>query len=182
MIALRVIFITIVLTLLYLFSSVLLTNILCNYNANGSLIKLNNKIIGSKLIGQSFKSNKYFHNRPSLNDYRNDISGCSNYPYSSEELINAIKKHYKDFLSFTENEKPDLAQIAESASGLDPDITYEGALSQVKRLSKETGLSTSAIKDIINKKSKSIVFGIVGQKILNVLELNLELENKYRVN
>lgn len=174
--ALRVCIITILLTGIYLLISIVVSNVLFFGKANGSLLKVNNKIAGSKIIGQNFKSNKYFHGRPSLYNYKNNISGCSNFLYFSSDLIKKTKENYNSFLHINLNEKPDLNIITESASGLDPHITYESALSQIKRISRERNVDGMIIKSIVDKKSKPRILNLVGNKIVNVLELNLELE------
>lgn len=176
---LKICVISILLTIIYLVFSVSLSNLIFYNQSNGSLIKVKNKIIGSKLIGQYFQSNIYFHGRPEPNNYKNNISGSSNFPYYSQELLNTISSNYNLFIKNNENKEPDLNIISESASGLDPHITYEGALSQVARISKNSNLSKEEIIKIIDKKSIPRIFGLFGKKIVNVLELNLELSNIY---
>lgn len=174
MCGIKVCIITILLTLFYLIASVLLSNLLFYRNANGSLIKLNAKVIGSKLIGQEFKNNIYFHGRPSLYNYKNDISGNSNFPFYSHELRKNISANLNNFLKT--GAKPDLNLISESASGLDPDITCEGALSQIDRVSKNTNIKKEKLKELIEKKAKHRVLNLFGSRIVNVLELNLEVK------
>ena len=176
---LKICIVTIVLTGIYIITSVLASNILFFNKANGSLIKLNNKTIGSRLIGQEFKSNIYFHNRKSLAAYKNDISGNSNLPFYSTQLKNQTFRDYYDFVQRNENEKPDLNIITESASGLDPHLTYKGAFSQVKRISRTSKLSSNEIINLINKNARPFILGLFGERIINVLELNLELEKNY---
>ena len=179
MTGLKVCIMTILLTLIYLTSSVFVSTIIFNHNATGSLIKSNNKIIGSKLIGQEFTSPLYFHNRPSINNYKNNISGNTNYGYYSKKLVDDIKRNYTNHKIKNFNATPDLNLISESASGLDPDITYEGALSQVERISKLSGTNKNELIKLLDKKAKPLACGILGQKIINVLELNLELKQTY---
>ncbi len=179
MTGIKVCMVTILLTIIYLASSVFFSTIVFNCNANGSLIKSNNKIIGSKLIGQEFSNPLYFHNRPSLNNYKNNISGNTNDAYYSKRLIENIKTNHINHKIKNFNSSPDLNLISESASGLDPDITYEGAISQIERISKLSGVTKDDLIKLLNKKAKPLVFGISGQKIINVLELNLELKQLY---
>ena len=176
---LKICFITIVFTGIYIISSVIISNVFFFNKANGSLVKLNNRTIGSRLIGQEFKSNIYFHNRKSLTGYKNDISGNSNFPFYSTKLKDEILRTHHDFIQTNENEKPDLNIITESASGLDPHLTYEGALSQVKRISRTSRLSNNEIISLINKNAKPFILGLFGKRIINVLDLNLELEKNY---
>ena len=179
MTALRVCILTMFLTAFYILITVFITNIFFNSNSNGSLIYFNHSLVGSKLIGQDFKDKKHFHSRPSQNNYRNNLSGNSNYPYYSSKLIASIENHYQQFLSNNNNSIPDLNLITESASGLDPDITYKGALSQVERISINTGINKEQIINLININSKPRIAGIIGGKIINVLQLNLELNKIY---
>lgn len=174
----KICIVTMLLTALYLLGSVALSNLLFFNKSNGSIIKINNKIIGSKLIGQSFKDKKYFHGRPSLNNYKNDISGNSNLGYHSMELRQKVVKSYKTYKSLNENINFDFNLITESGSGLDPHITYNGAISQVNRISKSTGLSSKEIQNIIDKNSKRRILDMYGEKIINILELNIDLNKK----
>lgn len=175
----KVCIISILFTLIYLVTSIALSNLLLFNNSNGSLIKLDKRIIGSKLIGQDFRRSIYFHGRPSLYNYKNDISGNSNFPFYSKELVNNTLNEYTSFTRTNQNAKPDLNLITESASGLDPHITYQGALCQVNRISKASGISEAKILELIQKKSKPRFLGLLGEKIVNVLELNLELSKLY---
>ncbi len=177
MAALRICIISILFTAIYLLTSVLITNIFFYNKSNGSLIKVNDKIVGSSLIGQNFTNSKYFHGRPSLNQYKNNISGNSELPFHSNLLINKVRENNKNFLARNKNSKPDLNIITESGSGLDPHITYNGALSQVDRISSARNISKDLILNIINKKSKPRILGLFGERIVNILELNLELDN-----
>ncbi len=179
MTSLKVCFITFILTAIYLLSSVSISSILFHYQSNGSLIRAGNKIIGSKLIGQEFTKETYFHNRPSANNYRNSISGCSNFSYYSEELQSFIKSTYERFKSTNYNQLPELNLISESASGLDPHITYNGATNQVERISSTTGRNKEEIIKLIKKASRPRICGLFGEKIVNVLELNLKLRGLY---
>src|SRR3989338_627290 len=173
MTALRVCLISIIFTCLYVFSTVLISCIIMHNQANGSFIKTNNKIIGSKFIGQEFTSNKYFHGRPSLNHYKNDISGNSNFPFYSKELtentLNNLKKYRSNAI--------DANLITESASGLDTHITYNGALLQIDRIAQSRGIAKEELLKLINKNAKPHIFGIFGEKIVHVLELNISLDN-----
>ncbi|MBI3589957.1 MAG: potassium-transporting ATPase subunit C [Candidatus Melainabacteria bacterium] len=179
MTGIRVCLVSIILTIIYVFTTVMLSNLLFHSNSNGSLIKANDKIIGSKLLGQNFTNAKYFHNRPSLYKYKNDISGNSNFPYYSKELKDYIANNYSEFLKLNHNTTPDLNLITESASGLDPHITFKGAISQVNRIVNSSQLNKEKIIKLIQKKSSPRILGLFGEKIVNVLELNLELKKLY---
>lgn len=178
MAGLKICIITILLTVIYLAGSVFLSNVLFYNKANGSIIKYENKPIGSRLIGQQFQKSIYFHGRPSASNYKNDISGSSNFSYYSNDLKQSTLNNNTKFLLLNKTTKPDLNLITESASGLDPHITYEGALRQADRVSTETRINKKDIIDFINKFSRPRILGLFGQKITNVLELNLKLNKE----
>lgn len=171
----KICLITIVLTIFYLLASVLFSNILFWGQSKGSLIKIKKEIVGSKLIGQNFTSPSYFYPRPSLNNYKNDISGNSNFPFYSNILKDNISLNYTNTKNINHNE-PDLNLISESASGLDPHITYTGALTQIERISQITHIPKEELIKIINTTAKPRILGIFGKRIVNVLELNLKIQ------
>lgn len=171
--------VSMILTLIYILLSILFSNLFFPNASNGSLINSEGTIIGSKLIGQRFKSKLYFHGRPSLYDYKNSISGCSNFPYYSKELLKGTSANYTNHIKINQNTNVDLNLITESASGLDPHITYKGALSQVNRISNASGVDSTKIIMLLEKNAKPLILGLFGEKIVNVLELNIELTNLY---
>ena len=175
----RVCIISMIFTFIYLITSIMLTNLIFPNKSNGSLIKIKNKIIGSKLIGQEFTSNVYFHGRPSLHHYKNNISGNSSFPYFSTELIKNTQDNYSLFTKENPNSIPDLNLITESASGLDPHITYTSALNQTERITKFSHLDKEQVIKIVQKCSKPRIFSLFGDKIVNVLDLNLKLKDLY---
>lgn len=179
MVGIRVCIISIFLTVLYVAGSVGLTNLLFQNQSNGSLIKKDGEIVGSRLLGQNFTENKYFHGRPSFYNYKNDISGSSQFSFYSKDLIKFTQEKYNKFTLKSKNSKVDLNLITESASGLDPHITYNGALSQTDRISKDRNIKKEIIIELINKNSKPRILGLFGDKIINVLELNLKLKGLY---
>jgi K+-transporting ATPase ATPase C chain len=152
------------------------------YGSNGSLLAEKNKIIGSELIGQKFDSDIYFWSRPSAIDYNPVPSGASNYGPTSDTLKKQIA--YRRAFFGRMNSVNDLSSIpiemvCASASGLDPDITPESALLQVHRIS-ESRHFTDARKEKLVEKIKQLTkppqFLFLGEKRINVLILNLELD------
>lgn len=160
-------------TVIYISISVLFCNLLFNKRANGSLIKINENIIGLKNIGQEFTDNKYFHGRPSLNHYNNSNDGNSNLPYISTELKKTIEENSKSI------NKTDLNLISESASGLDPHITLNSAIIQIPRISQYSGIKETELLAIVEKSATPRIFGLFGENFVNVLELNLKLRELY---
>lgn len=171
MTSIRVAIIVFVLTTAYVFVSVGVTQVLFNSASKGSLIVVNGSIKGSKLIGQSFTKEENFYARPSYRNYNNHYSGNSNISYLSRIFLKNIKGDIKK----TYSENKDLNILLESASGLDPHITKNSALSQVERISRRRRLEKEALIALINKHSKKRILNFAGEEIVNVVELNTEL-------
>jgi K+-transporting ATPase ATPase C chain len=157
--------------------------------ANGSMIKLGGKVVGSELIGQSFTDARFFHGRVSAVNYNTfpadtkpqDIlpgSGSANYAVSNPDLTKRIQTDVAAFLKtnpgLTEKDLPaDL--FTSSFSGLDPDISPADAQIQVDGIAKATGISKSQIQQIIKDNTTGRDLGIFGEPRLNVLKANLEI-------
>ena len=150
--------------------------------ANGSLIINNNKIIGSKLIGQQFDSAIYFTSRPSAISYNTMPSGGSNYGLTNSKLKQQVIERKQHFIEF--NQLDSLTQIpAEmlfaSASGLDPHISKQSALLQVNRIANARNFSIAQklqITDCVNRLTEKPQILVLGEERVNVLLLNLELD------
>lgn len=149
--------------------------------ANGSLIEYQGKIIGSKLIGQQFSSDKFFWGRPSATApfaYNAAHSTGSNLGPSNPILLDSIANR----ANAMRQKNPQalgaipIDLITASASGLDPHITIESALYQVLRISKARRIPAQAINSLVNDLSEQYFFGVFGIKYVNVLQLNLALE------
>ncbi|MBC6971953.1 K(+)-transporting ATPase subunit C [Bacillus sp. Xin] len=148
-------------------------------NAQGSLIYDKGEIIGSKLIGQEFKSAKYFQGRVSSIEYKAEGSGSNNYAPSNPELLQrteqSIEKWKKDNPSVPVTEVP-MDLVTNSASGLDPDISPKSAYAQVDRVAKETKISKDKLKDMIASHTEGRALGLYGEERVNVLKLNIEVQ------
>ena len=147
--------------------------------ANGSLIVgRDGKILGSKLLGQGFTAEKYFHPRPSAagNGYDAANSGGSNLGPTSQKLNDAIKDRIDAFrnengLKDTESVPADA--VTSSGSGLDPHISLRNAELQVGRVAKARGMEPDKVRALIKQHTDSADLGILGDSGVNVLELNL---------
>ncbi|PWN68821.1 K(+)-transporting ATPase subunit C [Chryseobacterium phosphatilyticum] len=130
-------------------------------------------------IGQEFKSEKYFHGRPSTVNYNAAGSGGSNKGPSNEEYLETVQKRI-DTLRMQNPEmgkdKVPVELATASGSGLDPDISQEGALYQAKRIAKVRNLSEEQIKSLINAQTEKPFLGLFGPSKLNVLKLNIALD------
>ena len=149
--------------------------------ANGSLIVINNKTIGSKLIGQQFNSTIYFNSRPSAISYNPLPSGGSNFGLTNVKLKNLVTERKKQFIVFNQLDSLTLIpseMLFASASGLDPHISQKAALLQVYRVAKARNFNTIQEQNLVQS-VKSLTetpqFLILGEERVNVLVLNLEL-------
>ena len=140
--------------------------------ANGSLVELGGKTIGSELIGQKFESGRYFHGRPSAVDYDASTSSGSNYGPSSAPLLDAIKERAAAYGG--SNVPADL--VTASGSGLDPDISPAAALVQVARVAAARGLPEDQLRSLVTAHVQGPDLGILGAERVNVLALNLALD------
>jgi K+-transporting ATPase ATPase C chain len=148
--------------------------------ANGSLIERNGKIVGSELIAQPFTSSRYFWPRPSGCGYNGAASSGSNLAPSNPALADAVKTRVADFHTSDALNlapvPPDLALA--SGSGLDPHITVEGALWQVPRIARERGLAEDEVRKLVARQTEGRTFGVLGEKRVNVLRLNIALDEQ----
>jgi K+-transporting ATPase ATPase C chain len=152
--------------------------------ANGSLILKDDKVIGSELIGQKFDSSIYFWSRPSVIGYNPIPSGATNYGPSSDTLRKQVifrRDYFAEMNSIKDIISVPKEMIFASASGLDPHISPEAALLQVERISNARhldNLQKEKLIERINDLTEAPQFLFLGEKRLNVLTLNIEL-NKF---
>ncbi len=168
-----------VLVLAYTLFIPLVANVTMPDKANGSLLVVDGKVIGSKFIGQSFTSPGYFHGRPSAVNYNGANSGASNYGPTSEKLMEQVSQRIEQVRR--ENGLPLDAPVPAdlvlaSGSGLDPDISVDSAVLQVSRIATERGLPESEVKALVSEHIEPPQFGFLGQERVNVLKLNLALD------
>ena len=149
--------------------------------ANGSLIMQGGQVVGSHLIGQQFEEIQYFWGRPSATTgtaYNASASGGSNYSVLNPSLQNRIEER----LAALRNADPDNNQavpvdlVTASGSGLDPDISVAAALYQAARVAKARSLRIELVHELIREHTQKRLSGFLGEKTVNVLELNLALD------
>ena len=161
-----------------------LCRILFPRQANGSMLKVDGKEIGSALIGQNFTKPEYFHPRPSAagNDgYDATASTGSNYGPTNQKLIDRVKGSVDQF----RKENPDYTQpvpadlLTASGSGLDPEISPASAEAQAARVAKSRGTSVDNVEQLIRRNTKGPDLGFLGEPRVNVLKINLELDQQF---
>ncbi len=150
--------------------------------ANGSLIVRDNKVIGSKLIGQYFDKLEYFWSRPSTTapyPYNAAASGGSNLGPTNPALSEAVKARVAALRAADpDNHSPiPVDLVTASGSGLDPHISPVAALYQVKRVARARGLDENKVKTLVTRHTEGRQFGFLGEPRVNVLQLNLELDS-----
>lgn len=159
--------------------------------ANGSLLKRDDgTVIGSSLIGQNFTEDKYFHGRPSAttdtdpNDptktvpapYNAGNSGGSNLGPTSQPLIDRVKEDAEKLKTENPSAPIPVDLVTTSASGLDPEITPAAADFQVLRVANARNLPAEKVRALVAETTQDRFLGILGEKRVNVLKLNLALD------
>ncbi|MCK1407266.1 K(+)-transporting ATPase subunit C [Bradyrhizobium sp. 76] len=158
--------------------------------AQGSLIEKDGKVVGSALIGQEFKDDKYFHGRPSAtvapdpNDstktvpapYNAANSGGSNLGPTSKALADRLKEDVDKLRGENPNAAVPVDLVTTSASGLDPDISPEAAQFQVPRVAKARNVPEDQVKQLVASNTQGRPLGLIGEPRINVLTLNLALD------
>ena len=151
--------------------------------ANGSLIVgKDGAVRGSKLIGQNFAAEKYFHSRPSAagNGYDATSSGGSNLGPTSQKLNDSIKDRitaYRAENGLKETDPVPADAVTASGSGLDPHISVSNAQLQLPRVAKVRGISEDKLQDVVRQHTDGRDLGVFGEPGVNVLELNLALDS-----
>jgi K+-transporting ATPase ATPase C chain len=176
---------TIVLTILFglayplVFTGV--AQVLFPHQANGSLVTVNGKVVGSALIGQSFTKPEYFHGRPSAagnNGYDATSSGGSNLGPTNQKLVDRVKADAEKFRTenptYTGPIPADL--LTSSGSGLDPHISPASAQAQVARVAKARGVTPDRIGELVARHTEGRQWGLFGEPRVNVLLLNVDLD------
>ena len=173
---------TILLGIIYPLMITLLAQVLFHDKANGQLIEKNGELIGSRIIGQPFVSDKYFHSRPSAagTGYDAANSSGSNFGPTNQKLIDRIKSDVTAAQSDNPASTVPIDLVTASGSGLDPDITPAAALFQVPRIARVRGLSEDQVRALVQSHILERQFGLLGEPRVNVLQLNLALDETDR--
>ncbi|KIL53092.1 potassium-transporting ATPase subunit KdpC [Jeotgalibacillus campisalis] len=148
--------------------------------ADGSLLyNEQGEVVGSELIGQNFTDPMYFHGRESAIEYDASGSGSNNYAPSNQDMITRTEESiaaWSEENPATPVDQLPIDLVTDSASGLDPHISVEGAAAQVERVSELTEISRERLKELIEENTQGKEWGLFGEERVNVLMLNLDLQ------
>jgi K+-transporting ATPase ATPase C chain len=185
-----VVLLTLITGLVYPLAMTGIAGVIFPYQAQGSLIEKNGKVIGSALIGQLFNDDKYFHGRPSATNAPDpkDSTKTVNAPYNatnsmgsnlgptSKALIDRIKGQVEELKKENASMPVPMDMVTTSGSGLDPHISREAANFQVPRVAKARGVPEARIRALVDGQVEGRTFGLLGEPRVNVLNLNLALD------
>jgi potassium-transporting ATPase KdpC subunit len=181
---------TLITGLIYPLAMTAVAGVIFPQQAEGSLVERDGKVVGSALIGQEFKDDKYFHGRPSATSMAdpNDSTKTVPAPYNAANssgsnlgpTSKALADRLKDDVEKLKAENPSQAVpvdlVTTSASGLDPDISPEAALFQVPRVAKVRNLSAELVRTLVAQNTEGRLIGLLGEPRVNVLALNMALD------
>jgi potassium-transporting ATPase KdpC subunit len=181
---------TVITGLIYPLAMTGIADVIFPYQAQGSLIERDGKVVGSTLIGQAFTDDKYFHGRPSATNAPDpkDSTKTIDAPYNATNSMGsnlgptnkALVDRIKGDVDKLKQENPAAAVpidlVTTSGSGLDPDISPEAALFQVPRVAKARNMPEAQVRQLVDSHVQSRTLGLLGEPRVNVLELNLALD------
>lgn len=152
--------------------------------ANGSLVTVHGRVVGSALIGQSFTQPYYFHPRPSAagNGYDATASSGTNKGPTDRKLADTLITHAIDDVVINEHATKGMIpsdMVTASASGLDPDISPANALLQVARVAHARGVDSATMRALVEQHIQGRQFGVFGEPRVNVLLLNIALDTTF---
>ena len=158
------------------------SQVLFPHQANGSLLVVNGRVVGSALIGQSFAGARYFHPRPSAAGagYDDTLSAGTNLGPTSAKLADTLIAQAVDSavrLDGAVKGRIPSDLVTSSGSGLDPHISPASAALQVARVARERGLDTVVVRRLVDRHTEPRQFGVLGERRVNVLLLNLALDS-----
>jgi K+-transporting ATPase ATPase C chain len=181
---------TLITGVIYPFAMTGIARVIFPTQSQGSLVEENGKIVGSALIGQEFKSDRYFHGRPSAtvapdpNDatktvsvpYNAANSGGSNLGPTNKSLVDRVQGEMEKLKQESPSSEVPIDLVTTSGSGLDPHISPAAAHFQVPRVAKARNMSEDSVRRLVDEQVEGRTLGILGEPRVNVLALNLALD------
>jgi potassium-transporting ATPase KdpC subunit len=169
---------TVLFGLIYPLAVTGLSQVLFRNRANGQLIERDGKVIGSRVIGQAFTGPGYFHSRPSAagTGYDATSSGGSNLGPTNRALIDRVSSEVQRFRAENSSAPVPIDLVTTSGSGLDPDISPAAAEFQIPRVSRERHIDEAELRALVARHTKGRQLEFLGERRVNVLELNLALD------
>lgn len=174
---------TVLLGVLYPLVVTALAQVLFHDKANGQLIVRDGKVIGSRIIGQTFTKPEYFHSRPSAagSGYDAANSAGSQLGPTNHKLVDRVKQDVAAAHAENPGQPVPIDFVTTSASGLDPHISPASAEFQLPRVARERGATEAALRAVVSRHTEGRQLGFLGEPRVNVLELNLDLDATYPV-
>jgi len=169
---------TVIFGLIYPLAVTGLSQLLFPNKANGQLIERNGKVVGSRIIGQVFVAAGYFHSRPSAagSGYDPTSSGSNNLGPTNKALIDRVNGDVQKARTENPSQPVPIDLVTVSGSGLDPDISPAAAEFQIPRVAHERHMSPEELRQFVQKRTQGRQLGFLGERHVNVLELNLDLD------
>ena len=182
---LAIVVMTVFLGLVYPLAITGISQVVFPGKANGSLVRVDGKVVGSSLIGQEFKGKAYFHSRPSATGYSGNVTFFGNVGPNSVEAREEVREYMKAYLhlekpfdkSLTSEDIP-VDAVTQSASGVDPHISEANARIQAHRIAAVRHLPLTQVEDLISAHTDGRSLGLLGEPGVNVLELNIALDKE----